>query len=242
MPTSTMRRKLIVVIPAYDAGEFIKGVVDGIPNSITSHGQVFDTDVVVIDDGSKDNTYAQALKTRALVMRHVMNSGAGAATRTGLKYVQSLGGPVNFVVTIDSDGQHDVKDIRNLLDCAIETNADIVVGNRLHGGNRETMPSHRKLGNRGLSLISRLLFGIKVEDTQSGLRLYATSSLPHISNYTIDRYGFCTESLWLAKRAKLTIQETPTTVSYSDERLSSGQSNWGAIDLILDLLWVRMVE
>jgi glycosyltransferase involved in cell wall biosynthesis len=241
MATTKSRQKLLVVIPAYNAATQIKHVVKSIPKQIECQGRVFETEVAIVEDGSKDATYEEALKTRATVLKHVMNSGAGAATRTGLKYAESLGEEIAYVVTIDSDGQHNSDDIERLLACALRTSADFVVGNRLHSGNSATMPLHRVLGNKGLTLISRLLFGIKVEDTQSGLRLYAADKLRFISNYTIDRYGFCTESLWLATRSKLNIQEVPIEVSYSDETLSHGQNNWGVVDLLLDLLWIRMV-
>lgn len=234
-------RKLMVVIPAYNAGKHIRRVVNELPASVTARGQKFSLEVVIVEDGSRDNTYEEALRTRAVVLRHVMNSGAGAATRTGLRYVQAQSSDIAYVATVDADGQHEGADIKKLLECALKTNADIVVGNRLHGGNKEAMPAHRVLGNKGLSFFSRILFNIKVQDTQSGLRLYRASALPIISEYTIDRYGFCTESLWLAQRAHLNIRETPTAVSYSDESLQHGQSNWGVVDLVLDLLWIRMV-
>jgi len=234
-------QKVVIVIPAYNAGAQIASVVDSIPKIVTVHDASFATEVVVVEDGSKDDTFNEALKTRATVLRHVMNSGAGAATRTGLKYAETLGDSVAYVITIDADGQHNADDIDRLLGCAIDTKADVVIGNRLHSGNRAAMPVHRVLGNKGLTLISRMLFGIKVEDTQSGLRLYSADKLRIISTYTIDRYGFCTESLWLASRAKLHIQEVPIEVSYSDETLSHGQNNWGVVDLLLDLLWIRMV-
>jgi glycosyltransferase involved in cell wall biosynthesis len=231
--------EVIVIIPAYNAAKNIRGVVAGIPQTVKAGGKTFKTKVVVVEDGSKDDTYEQALRTRATVLKHVMNSGAGAATRTGMKYVQSLEDVPEYAVTMDSDGQHDADDLEKLLTCAVTLNADIVIGNRLHGGNK--IPLHRTLGNKGISFISRMLFGITAEDTQSGLRLFSVDKLPSISNYTIDRYGFCTESLWLAHKAKLRVVEVPTSVLYSDETLAHGQNNWGVIDMMLDLLWIRMV-
>ena len=231
--------EIIVIIPAYNAAKNIRGVVSGIPEAVRVGNKTLTTNVVVVEDGSKDDTYEQALRTRAVVLRHVMNCGAGAATRTGMKYVQSLEHTPVYAVTMDADGQHDAADLEKLLKCAIEEKADVVIGNRLHGGNK--MPWHRSLGNKGISFISRVLFGITVEDTQSGLRLFKVEKLPSISNYTIDRYGFCTETLWLAHKAKLRVVEVPTSVVYSDETLAHGQNNWGVIDMMLDLLWIRMV-
>jgi glycosyltransferase involved in cell wall biosynthesis len=234
-----VQSEIVVIIPAYNAAKNIRGVVSGIPETVKVNNQTFITSVVIVEDGSKDDTYEQALRTRATVLRHVMNSGAGAATRTGMKYVQGLEQAPMYAITMDADGQHDAGDLGKLLKCVIKKDADIVIGNRLHGGNK--MPLHRSLGNKGISFISRVLFGITAEDTQSGLRLFKVEKLPSISNYTIDRYGFCTETLWLAHKAKLRVVEVPTSVVYSDETLAGGQNNWGVIDMMLDLLWIRMV-
>jgi len=147
-----------------------------------------------------------------------------------------------YVITIDADGQHSSEDIERLVSFAIKHKAEMIVGNRLHADNKKDMPLHRTLGNRGLSLISRMLFGIKTEDTQSGLRLFSASALPKIADYSIDRYGFCTEMLWLAVRNDVVIREMPISVKYSEESLSKGQSNWGVVDLVLDLIWIRITR
>lgn len=229
-------------MPAYNAEKTLGSVIKSLPSKFEIKSLKLTVLVVVVEDGSTDRTYKTALKYNAVVIRHLLNSGAGAATRTGLRYAQSLGDKVKFAATIDSDGQHSSEDINKMLIKAIETKAQVIVGNRLHDGNKYKMPFHRTLGNKGLTLISRMLFGIKVEDTQSGLRLYDNKALPAVSNYKIDRYGFCTESLWHATRAKLKIVETPISVEYSEETLASGQSSWGVFELIKDLIWIRVAE
>jgi hypothetical protein len=85
-----------------------------------------------------------------------------------------------------------------------------------------------------------MLFGIKTKDTQSGLRLFAADILPIVADYTIDRYGFCTEMLWMAVRNDVVVEEVPIVVKYSAETLKKGQNNWGVVDLLLDLAWIRM--
>ena len=233
-------KNVFIVIPAYNEAAHIRKVIDSIPKTVTVGKQYFAVTVVVVDDCSQDATYAEAKKTGAVVLRHVMNSGAGAATRTGLRYAERNSDNLAYVVTIDADGQHASSDIKKLIAFALEHDAEMVVGNRLHAGNKKDMPLHRTLGNRGLGFISRVLFGIKTQDTQSGLRLFAARVLPIISDYTIDRYGFCTEMLWLAVRAGVPVHEMPIAVKYSKETLAKGQSNWGVIDLVLDLIWIRI--
>jgi glycosyltransferase involved in cell wall biosynthesis len=237
---SKPQRVVAIVIPAFNEAVNIQRVVKSLPQHIVAGKEHFAVRVVVVDDCSRDNTYKQAKETNATVLRHVMNSGAGAATRTGLRYAEQTIDNLAFVVTIDGDGQHASKDVERLVRFAIDHGADMVVGNRLHEGNKESMPAHRNLGNWGLSLISRILFGVKVKDTQTGLRLFAASLVPALVDSTIDRYGANTELLWLAERAGANIQEMPISVKYSQETVANGQSNWGAVDLLLDLLWIRI--
>ena len=232
-----------VIIPAYNEAGHIAEVVGSIPPSLEVGGRVFRTVVVVVEDCSRDATYQEALDAGAIVIRHFVNSGAGAATRTGFRYVLQNAErlAVSFVATIDADGQHNCDDLLRMLEAALVTQADLVVGNRLHAGNKADMPRHRTLGNRGLSLISRMLFGITTEDTQSGLRLVTIGALPGISRFSIDRYGFCTEILWRAVQRRLKIVEVPIAVTYSEETLGKGQSNWGVFDLVTDLVSLRLI-
>lgn len=232
-----------VIIPAYNEAGHIGNVVRSIPPSLEVGGRAFRTAVVVVDDSSKDTTYREAREAGAVVVRHLMNSGAGAATRTGFRYVLKNAErlDVRYVATIDADGQHSSDDLLRMLEAALVSKADVIVGNRLHEGNRENMPRNRELGNRGLSLISRLLFGVTTEDTQSGLRLVSIDALPAIASFAIDRYGFCTEILWRATQKGLKVVEVPVAVTYSEETLAKGQSNWGVFDLVTDLVSLRLI-
>lgn len=236
-----VNEQIVIVMPAYNEAPRIAKVIRAIPSHITVGKQDFPTKVVVVDDCSADETAHEARRAGATVLKHVMNSGAGAATRTGLKYaLQSEDIKPAFIVTIDADGQHTTKDIERLVHEAMEFEADLLVGNRLHEGNKEDMPFHRVFGNKVLTFISRVLFGITIKDTQSGLRLFTPHAARVISEYTIDRYGFCTEMLWLAVRAGLRVGEIPIAVKYSRGTLAKGQNNWGAVVLIKDLLWIRI--
>jgi glycosyltransferase involved in cell wall biosynthesis len=240
--SSHNKQKILLVIPAYNEEANIAKVVASVPNTVTVSNEKYAIDIVIVDDCSDDKTYDQAKKTRARVLRHIMNLGAGAATRTGFAFALKNLENLAYVITIDADGQHNVDDIKRLVEAAVKANADMVVGNRLHAGNSSTMPFHRRFGNWGLSVISRVLFGIKVQDTQSGLRLIKASALKPLAGYTIDRYGFCTEVLWIASRSGMNIVETPIDVIYSEETLGKGQNNWGVINLVIDLILVRIAR
>lgn len=238
------QKSIAVIIPAYNEAKRIGKVLKSLPKKIKIKNDTFTIITVVVNDKSSDDTSIIARENDVFVIDHIINCGAGGATRTGMRFVQELMKDNNivFAVTIDGDGQHKVEDIRKLLEEAIKTNADMIIGSRLHQQNNQSMPLHRTLGNVGLSFISKILFGIKAKDTQSGLRLYRADKLSIFSDFTIDRYGFCSEILWLAEKNNLSVKEVPITVEYSQETLSKGQNNWGVVDLLKDLIWIRIVR
>lgn len=236
----TKNRNVAVVIPAYNEERDISQVIRSIPSTITIDNTLYKFVNVVVDDCSSDKTADNVRNENATIVSHVINSGAGAATRTGLYFASRSIEKLSYAITIDADGQHSAKDIEKLLRYAVKNNSSMIVGSRLHPDNNTSMPRHRRYGNVGLSLISRLLFGIKTKDTQSGLRLLRFDVIPKVGAYTIDRYGFCTEMLWLAKRHDIEVVEVPISVRYSDETLNKGQNNWGVVSLLIDLLWIRI--
>jgi polyprenyl-phospho-N-acetylgalactosaminyl synthase len=235
------RNIVLVIIPALNEGKHIADVITSIPRHIKTPKGDFATKVLVVDDGSTDNTAAVARATDAVVLSHVVNTGAGGATRTGLRYADRYVENLAYVVTIDGDGQHASNDIKRLVEYAAKHDSQMIVGNRLHAANKVHMPVQRRFINWAGSMYSRLLFGITTKDTQSGLRLYRHDVLGAMSQYTLDRYGFCTETLWHAVRAKIRVDEVPISVSYSKEGMAKGQSIWAAIEIVRDLLIVRIV-
>lgn len=234
------KQTVLVVIPALNEGAHITGVIKAIPAVIKVKTAQFKTKVLVVDDGSTDNTATEARAAGAIVLSHVVNTGAGGATRTGLRFAERHVEHLAYVVTIDGDGQHASRDIKRLVEHASKHASQMIVGNRLHAANKAHMPLQRRFINWGGSLFSRALFGIKTKDTQSGLRLYHADVLPALSQYTLDRYGFCTETLWHAVRAGIRVDEVPISVSYSREGMVRGQSIWASVEILRDLLRVRL--
>lgn len=235
------KQTMLVVIPAFNEAAHIKDVIVSIPSTIKAAQRQFTTKVVVVDDGSADATAEKARAAGAIVLSHVVNTGAGGATRTGLRYAEQCGMPgLKYVVTIDGDGQHASNDVERLVSFAAGHDSQFVVGNRLHAANKATMPLTRKLANWAASFLSRVLFNVRAKDTQSGLRLYDVAILPQISYFTLDRYGFCTETLWHAVRARIRVDEVPIAVHYSKEVMAKGQSIWSSLEVVRDLIRVRI--
>lgn len=227
--------RVCVVIPTYNEGKVIGSVVKDIIKKFKS--TPYHAEVVVVNDGSQDNSAQEASKAGAIVINHILNTGAGGATATGLSYAQQQ--KFDIACTMDADGQHASSDVIRGVDEIINRGADLLIGSRLI--NSTGMSKVKILGNKGLSLITYILFGINSTDSQSGLRIFSKKSLEKLT-WKTSGYEFCSEMLWRAKQLKLKIAEYPITAIYTDYSKSKGQNNWNAINIIKSLLQRRIVE
>ena len=155
-----------VVIPAFDEQESIAGVLEAIP----SRASGLALDVIVVDDGSSDATAQIALDHGARVARLERNSGQGAALRVGYRLAREHG--ARFVVTLDADGQWDPADIASVLQPVVDGEADLVLGSRVLG-EAHAQDALRSIGVRVFAALLRLLTGVRLTDTSSGLRAMA---------------------------------------------------------------------
>lgn len=152
----------IIIIPAYNEAEYIGGVVREVIQAQS------DFDVVVIDDGSNDDTADVARRAGATVARHPFNLGYGVALQTGYRLAVRLGCPLS--VQIDGDGQHNPADINALVAPIVEGRADAVYGTRFHDRSVYRMPLFRRLGSRWFSLLLHWLTGLRVSDPTTGMQ------------------------------------------------------------------------
>ncbi|HEY7132923.1 MAG TPA: glycosyltransferase family 2 protein, partial [Candidatus Limnocylindrales bacterium] len=142
---------VLVCVPAYDEAENLPGVLDAIPRTVAG----LPTHVLVIDDGSADDTSAVARRLGALVVRHPVNSGQGAALQTGYLVAERLG--VDIVVTLDADGQHDPAEIDRLVGPIVRDEADFVVGSRRTGDGGPDSETGSRTREAGISIYTRLM-------------------------------------------------------------------------------------
>ena len=229
--------KIAIIIPAYNEGRVIGGVLDKLIKDLKT-SDLAGADIIVINDGSKDDTSNQVKKrSNVMLISHLMNSGAGAAIRTGLSYSRDNG--YDYAVAMDADGQHDSKDATRVVKELMKGQQDIVIGSRLV--DPEGMPWYRILGNKGLSFFTFLLFGLKVQDSQSGLRGFNKNALSKIT-FQSNNYTYNSELMWRIKQSKLKVKEIPIKAIYSDYSLSKGQSNWEVVHIVRQLLKYRFME
>lgn len=228
--------KICVIIPAFNEAKVVGGVIDSVKKTFKK-----DTDILVINDASRDNTAEVAKKHGAIVITHVLNGGIGAGlpTSTGLRAAQVYG--YDYAVTMDADGQHDPRDAKKALDYLMKHELDLVIGNRLADTNN--MSWLKKLGNWGLSTITYLLFGVRVGDSQSGLRAFSKTAL-HTIRLRTAGYEFGSEMLWRARQANLKIGEVPIRAIYTNysQAAGRGQNNWNGFVIVRSLIKRRLLE
>lgn len=194
--------KSIVIIPAFNEEIAIESVI--------LKSSLYVDDVLVIDDGSNDNTSKIAKSSGARVITHTKNLGKGFALKDGFNFAKDY----DLVVTIDGDGQHNPDEIPILIDPILNDGADFVNGSRYLNGFEENTPTYRRIGQKVLDIATNISAGIKVTDSQSGFRAFSKKA---ISVFRFNDAGFGIESEMLADAAdnNLKIVEVPITVRYN---------------------------
>ncbi len=210
------RDKVAVVIPAYNEADSVGDVIRLIPKRVCGE----ETSVLVVDDGSRDDTGEEAAKAGAVVARHVINRGGGAALRTGYRLMSESGALV--VVTLDADGQHVPAEMERLVKPVLDDEVDVAHGSRVLG---EADPNSRSrefgivFFNRLVSFITRT----KVSDCSNGYRAVRTSVLPQL---VLRQEQFHTsEFLIEAIKRGIPAKEVPVTV----QRRAHGHSKKPAV-------------
>src|SRR5680860_18513 len=205
--------KIAILIPAYNEEKHIDKVI--------KNCAVYNIDIIVVDDGSIDNTVQVIEKIKALelyrllFLKHSKNHGKGAALQTGFKYI--LEKKYQGVITIDADAQHETREIKDFLIMITTESPDLIIGNRLQ--NHKSMPRIRYFTNIFTSWIISLFAGKKIADTQSGFR-YISCRL--LKNVELRTKNFDTESEIILKAAwlGLKIKNIPISTIYHLDAVS----------------------
>ncbi len=191
----------VVIIPAYNEEKNIFEVI--------TKTKLFARNIMVVDDGSLDNTATEAARAGAVVLRHKVNLGKGAALKTGCDYAVQHGAQI--IITMDADGQHDPKEIP-LFSSALER-YDIAFGSRK---TPRSMPGVFKLGNKVITRTLQLLYGVIVEDSQCGYRSFRADAYNQLRWEATDYYVE-TEMAIRAGKMKLKHTIVPIETIYADK-------------------------
>ena len=194
--------KIVAAIPCFNEERFI--------GSVVAKTRKYVDEVVVIDDGSDDDSGEVAGTAGAIVYRHEGNLGYGAAICSALESGRSHG--ADILVTIDGDGQHDPKEIPQLIKPILDGQADVVVGSRFLDTETKS-PLYRRVGQRILNVATNLGSGHKLSDSQSGCRAYSSKALEEL-NLSESGMSVSSEIQFALKKAGLRVAEIPISVSY----------------------------
>lgn len=225
--TETTAPKIYIVVPAYHEEPVITSVIHEIRFAGYSH-------IIVVDDGSTDATQKVARKTGVIALRHRLNRGKGAATKTGIEAAKLLG--ADIIVTMDGDGQHDPHDIQNLINPIKDHHCDVVLGSRLI--NPKGMPRYKILHNKIGNILVWYIYGLYVTDSQSGFRAYSRHAAEVINTKT-DRYEYDSEVIREIHLYKLQYREVPIQVRYTDYSMGKvhKQSLINGIKTLYKIIW-----
>jgi len=195
--------KLTVLIPAYNEEGTIKQVIKQIPKSFDS---IRDIEIIVIDDGSTDNTAKIALECGAFVYSFINNQGLAKAISYGFE--KCLAHKADILVILDADNQYDPNEIPLLLKPIMEHKADIVLGDR-QVNKLDHMPLQKRIGNQMVSKLVSKLVGQKINDGQTGFRAFNRNALNKL--HIFSGYTYTQETLLQAKYKNLKLLEVPIT-------------------------------
>lgn len=195
--------KLLIAIPALNEQHTIGRVLDDL---VTFHPR---EDIVVIDDGSSDETRKIALAAGITTLTHVINLGVGGAMGTAFKYANSSG--YDFVIQLDADGQHEPKYIQRLLEASSE--ADVVIGSRFADGGAFAAGPFRRSVMRVIGWIVSRYAKATLTDVTSGFRLAGPRAIQLFAlHYPYEYLGDTVESAILAAKIGLRVKEVPVTM------------------------------
>lgn len=205
-----------IVIPAYEPDDKLIGLMDNLVSAGFSP-------IVVVNDGSDRETYGHIfdeVKNRgAIVLEHEVNRGKGRALKTAFEYCLNEFEDMLGVITADSDGQHTAPDIKKCMDALRQDPKSLVLGVR--NFDESGIPARSVFGNKTTSRVMKVLVGLSISDTQTGLRGISSEFMRYLLTEKGDRFEFETNMLLATKSLGIKIVEVPISTIYLEENKSS---------------------
>ena len=216
-----------VIVPAFNEGSQIKLTLEEL--------LVFFKNIVVVDDGSTDNTVDQVLSTGLIPVRHPLNLGQGAALQTGIT-VALLDQSIKSILTFDADGQHSIESAIAMIEEFRSSDFEVILGSRYcDGAERINMPLKKRIVLKIAILFTRFDSGLRVTDTHNGMRIM---SKKFASTLSIHQHGMAhaSEILNHVSNSRVKWKEAPVKIFYTDYSNKKGQSVFNSVNIITELL------
>jgi glycosyltransferase involved in cell wall biosynthesis len=220
-----------IVIPAYNEGSAIKDTIQAIPRTFPN--------VIVVDDGSRDDTRERVLETRARLIKHPINLGQGAGLQTGID-AALLDPTIEYIVTFDADGQHRIEDVQDMLAYAEQHRVQIVMGSRFLG-KAINMPKMKRVILKAAVWFSNITSGVHLTDTHNGLRVIHRSAAERL-RLELPDFSHASEIVERIGQEKFSYAEVPVTIIYSEYSRSKGQSMINAINIAFDAILRKVIK
>jgi glycosyltransferase involved in cell wall biosynthesis len=223
-------KKIIIVIAAYNEESSIAGVLNSLLRGCYRN-------IVVVDDGSTDLTYEAASAFPVTVLRHPINRGQGAALRTGIDQALALG--ADIIVTYDADGQHQVKDLKHMIEPVMKGQADITLGSRFLRKSAG-IPLLKRIYLKIGTIIIFLMYGVKMTDSHNGLRALSRKAAEKIE-IKCDKMDHASEIIEQIHKKKLSYREVPVEILYTEYSMKHGQSYLNAFNIFFRMVFKKLM-
>ena len=204
---------IVIVVPSLDPDEKLK-------NTIFSIKQAGFNNILVVNDGSKEeNLQFFPSENEVILLNHEVNRGKGAALKTAFDYIEKNMPNIDGIITADGDGQHLPEDIVKCANALDFEKNEVVLGCR--DFTAPEVPKRSRFGNNTTSFVLKLLCGLKISDTQTGLRAFPKSLMPLLCEIAGDRFEYETNMLLKFKQENVAIKEEKIQTVYIEENRSS---------------------
>ena len=214
-----------LIVPMYNEGSVVRDVIED--------ARLTFPNVVCVDDGSQDDSVEHACEAGAVVLRHPVNLGQGAALQTGFRFVVEQT-DARFAATFDSDGQHDPKDVAAMRMLAETDDLAAVFGSRFLENTTPVGWSKRAV-LRFAAFVTRMRTGMKMTDAHNGLRLFRRDALQAIS-LRHNRMAHASEIVTEIRDSGLPWREMPVHIRYTEYSKSKGQSLLNSVNILVELV------
>ncbi len=222
--------KVIIVIAAYNEEKVIDKVIKSVLAKVD--------EVVVVDDGSSDQTFGIAKESGAIVLRHFLNRGQGAALQTGINFALSLG--ADIIVTFDADGQFDPDEIEKIIKPLLLGEFDVSLGSRFLESKSE-VPQLKGVILKLAVMVTKIYTGLSITDAHNGFRAISKKAAGLIK-IRQDGMAHASEIIEQIRKHNLKFTEVPVTVKYTDYSLKKGQKISNSFKIVWDLILGRITK